>query len=95
MFTWKRPRNVWTSAARRVEMRKQSGRRLKTDGRLQKTRSLFARDGAGRKPAGYFLAQSRRWRELGMPIFFRYLVTVRRATFMPSFFKRLTISSSL
>ena len=39
--------------------------------------------------------QSRRWRELGMFIALRYLVTVRRATVRPCFASSLTSSSSL
>ena len=41
------------------------------------------------------LVQTRLWRELGMPIFWRYLVIVRRATLSPCFFSSLTRSSSL
>ncbi len=43
----------------------------------------------------YFFDQSRRWRLLGMSIFSRYLVTVRRATLKPSVFRRRMISMSL
>lgn len=45
----------------------------------------------------YFLTndQSLRWRLLGMPIRFRYLVTVRRATVIPAFFSSSTSFSSL
>ncbi len=42
-----------------------------------------------------YFDQSRRCRELGIPIFLRYLVTVRRATFRSCFLSCLTRSSSL
>jgi hypothetical protein len=43
----------------------------------------------------FFFDQSRRWRELGMSSFSRYLVTVRRATLKPRFLSRRMISTSL